>query len=364
MSYNQVVLDLDITGKDINNKIVDEPHALSNRPARSIAPKLGPFYAEGLIIRDGTKVLQRGLDFQLVELHQEATLKYGKEINSVILIINKDISSNVTITYQALGGHYTYSDEAIGNMYQAVINDNRSVDWATGVFNKPTDFVPSIHRHLLDDVYGFESVVDYLERIKRAITLGQTTIVLEIVNSLLSKFNCRELPKVLPSNKLIQYDALLFFLSRRKIIHNIWVDKKDCNWTKGNSVVVQIDTSGYPSGVTLFWELYKPDGNVALFTSKKGTFLTNGGIQEISLYIPSDPNVIDYPIYLGIKENPSDIDYKAVTYVLDIKEHKTTDSAYGYMLYSDQDNNDYTMFIGADICDNDELRLWHQLSNY
>lgn len=362
MAFNQVVLELDITGKNINNKVIDEPHVLANRPSRSIAPDKGPFFAETLEIKDGVKELKRGLDFQIVELHQEATLRYAKEIASVILVINKDVSSNVTITYQALGGHYTYSDKAIANMYQSVITDNRPVNW-TDVFNKPTEFNPAVHRHLLDDVYGFEPVVDLLERIKRAITLGQTSIVLEVVNSLLSKFKVEEISKVLPSNKLIQYDALLYFLSRRKILNNIWVDRKDPVWTKGNSVVIQVDTSGYPVGQILYWELYKPDANIALFTSKSGQFITNGGIVEFSLYIPSDPNVVEYPIYLGIKEHPEDEDYKAITYTLDIEENVTTNSAYGYLLFSDIDDSVGTMFAG-ELDVNDELRLYHQLTNY
>ena len=234
-----------------------------------------------------------------MELHQEATLKYGKEISSVILIINPNINSSVTVTYQALGGHYTYSDTAIANMYQSVITDNRPVDW-TNLFNKPTEFNPTIHRHLLDDIYGFEPIVDYLERIKRAITLGQTSIVLEIVSSLLSKFNCGELPKVLPNNKLIQYDSLLFFLSRRKLLNNIWVDKKDCVWYKGDSAIIQIDTSGYPVNTILYWEFYKPDSNVGLFSKKFGSFKTNGSVVEVQIYVPSEENIIDYPLQLDV----------------------------------------------------------------
>lgn len=362
MGYNQPVLDLDITGTNIDNKITDEPHTLSGRPTRSIGPKLGPFFGESVVIMDGATLLQRGVDYQIVELHQEATLKYGKEISSVILIINKNVSSNVSVTYQALGGQYTYSDDAIANMYATVIQDNRPVDW-TNVFNKPTEYNPTIHRHLLDDVYGFEPVVDYLERIKRAITLGQTSIVLEIINSLLSKFKCKELPKVLPSNRLIQYDALLFFLSRRRIINDVWVDRKDCHWVKGNSVTVQVQTDSYPVGTTLYWELYKPDSGIGLFTCKSGTFKSNGGLVDISLYIPSDPNTMDSPIYLGIKETPADDDFTAVTYTLDITEHATTDTGYGYMLYSNSDDVDPTM-LTADTAYNDERRLWYQMSNY
>lgn len=363
-NLNLVRLDLDITGLNSNNLITDEPHSLSNKPTRSIAPKLGPFFAESLIVKDGANILTRGQDYQIVELHQEATLKYGKEIASVILIINSNVSSNVTITYQALAGHYSYSgtNQTIANLYESVIQDNRPVDWSN-IFNKPTEFNPTIHRHLLDDLYGFEPIVDYLERIKRAITLGQSSIVLEIINSLLSKFKYKELPLVLPSNKLIQYDALLYFLSRRMILGNIWVDRKESDWYKGTSVNVQIETSNYPVGTTLYWELYKPELNIGLFTCKNGSFITNGGITEITLYVPSDPNVVEYPVYLGIKENPNDVDFKAVTYALEIQEHVSTTSAYGYLVFNNQDNSDYGL-LTADYDANDELRLWRQFAYY
>lgn len=361
MAFNQIRLELDPTGINPSNRIINEPYTLGTRPVRSIATKLGPYYANSLIIMDEGRELVRGTDFQCVELHQEATLKYGQEICSVVLIINSSISTTGSITYQALGGHYTYSDSAVSNMYQSVINDNRPVDWVLGLLNKPNEYPPSIHRHLLDDLYGFEPIVDYLERIKRAITLGQVDIVLSIVNALLAKFSCCELPKAIPSSKLVQYDALLYFLSRRKILNNIWVDKKECDWIKGNSQVVQVDTSGYPIGTTLYWEFYKPDMNVSLFTCKNGEIKCNGGIAEFSVYIPSDPSVTDYPLYIGIKEHPSDIDYKAVTYIIDIKENITTDSIYGHLLFNTEETNDFTVMMG-DIVRNDELRLWYQFS--
>lgn len=362
MPFNQVVLDLDITGLNPNNRIQDEPHTLSNRPVRSIAPNLGPFFAESIIVKNGTTILSRGSDYQIVELHQEATLRYGKEIASVILIINSNIPNTVTITYQALGGHYTYSDTAITNMYQSVINDNRPVDW-TNIFNKPTEFNPAIHRHLLEDIYGFEPIVDYLERIKRAITLGQTTIVLEIINSLLSKFQCSELPKCLPNSKLIPYDALLYFLSRRKILNNIWVDKIDCVWHKGDSAVVQIDTSDYPIGTTLYWEFYKPDMNIGTFSTKSGSFKTNGGIKEIQIYVPADTGTIEYPLYLGIKDSLLSDEFKAVTYLIDIREHLSTDYIYPHILTDTFKLSDTNAML-AFIADNDERRLYYTLSNY
>lgn len=355
------ILELDLTGTNVNNRTIDEPHTLSDRPTRSIAPKKGPFFGQSLIVKDSAMTLTRGKDYQLVELHQEATLKTGKEVCSVILIINKAVAQHVTITYQAIGGHYTYSDEPIARLYQSVITDNRPVDWNTGIFNKPTEFNPTIHRHLLDDIYGFEPVVDYLERIKRAITLGQTSIVLEIVNSLLSKFKHTELPKALPSSKLIQYDALLYFLSRRKILNDIWIDKKEELWVKGQSVSIEIDTSGYPPGTDLYWTFYRQnDEAVTLFSKKSGWVKGNGGVVEVGVYIPSDYNIIESNLYIGVKEHPDEEDFKAVTYVIDIQEPVTTSSLYGYLLMGNDEGN--TIDLHADIDANDERRLYYMLT--
>jgi len=354
-------LDLDITGINISNRIIDEPHTLSNRPSRSIAPKLGPFFANSLIVKDGSSTLERGRDYQIVELHQEATLLYGKEISSVILIINSNVSSNPTITYQALGGHYAHSDEPIARLYESVINDNRPVDWSN-VLNKPTEFNPTIHRHLLDDVFGFEPVVDQLERIKRAITLGQVSIVMEILNNLLARFKCKELPAILPNSKLIRYDALLYFLTKRKIISNVSIDLKDCNLVKGNSYVIQVDTTTYPIGETLYWEFYSPDGLVSSFARKNGTILTKGELQEFNIYIPTEPYVVNDNLYIGLKKHPDDKEYLAVSYLIEIQEYKSTTSGEAY-LYNRSYSGDGFDHMNRIYGDNDEYRLWRVMSD-
>lgn len=359
---NTVLLELDLVGNNVSNFIQDEPHTLSNKQVRSIAPKLGAFYAYSVIVRDGATILARGVDYQIVELHQEATLRTGKEISSVILVINFSVSSNVTVSYQALGGHYTRSDAAIANLYQSVITDNRSVNW-TNIFNKPTEFTPAIHRHLLDDVYGFEPIVDYLERIKKAITLGQTSIVLEIVNSLLSRFKRTELLNCLPSNKLIQYDALLYFLSKRKVLSQVSVDVTSEPWIKGNTCFIEVDTRNYPIGKTLYWEFYKQGQQVTLFTVKSGSFVTNNDIITIPIYVPSDSLITEFPLYVGIKENEIDEIYIATTYLIDIAESNPATSNYGYNFNSGQEDSDGDWRL-TEISNNDELRIHNTLTSY
>lgn len=360
MALNQVSLDLDITGVNPDNKIGPEPHVLSNKTVRSIAPFQGPFFGVSAEVYDGVQKLDRGIHYQFAELHQEATLLYAREIWSVILITDPSVSSNVSINYQALGGHYQYDDTAIANLYETVMADNRPIDWATGIINKPYEFQPTNHRHLLDDIFGFEPVVDYLERIKRAITLGQTDVLLAVLRALAGRFACKELTRNIPSQKFVQYDALLYFMSKRKLLSNMWIDSICCKWYKGDSGLFEIDTSDVPVGQVLHWELYVPGGHVALFTKKKGTIVSTGGIVQVSLYVPSETNVNNELLYLGIKEDPEAIDYKAVSYTIDVVEHKTTNSAEGFLMNLAAVPNDIETTIGL-VADNNERRLYYAL---
>jgi hypothetical protein len=360
MTYDKGPLELDKTGTNPDNLVLNEPHTLSNRPTRSIAPNHGVFFADSLVLRSGSKIWnKRGYDYQIVELHQEATLLFGQELCSVVLVLNQEIPSDVTIDYQALGGHYAKNDKAISNLYQSVLQDNRQVDW-NNIFNKPSEFNTTIHRHLLDDVYGFEPVVDYLERIKRAITLGQTEVVLAIINNLLGKFKCKELPKILPSPKMVGYDAMLFFLSRRKLLGNIWVEATECEWHKGSEGIIRVDTSGYPIGTTLYWEFYSPDGPVALFHNRSRAFVTDGTIMELRIYVPAESYSANENLYIGIKENLLDEEYKAVTYRITIREAFSTNTAYGYMLYSNIGEENYDNLI-AGMAEDEERRVYYML---
>lgn len=359
MPLNAIPLDLDTTGNNSDNLISNEPYTLSARQTRSIATKMGPFFAKSLVIRDGAYQLVRGQDYQVVELHQEATLLYAQEIASVVLIINPAISPSGTISYQALGGHYASNSAPIANLYETVINDNRPVDWVN-VLNKPVDYPPSIHRHLLEDVYGFEPVVDYLERIKTAITLGQTDILLSIIRELTSGFACKELPKVLPSSKMMAYDSMLYFLSRRKIISNIWIDTNKCTWQKGDSASFQIDTSGYPVGTPLYWSFYKPHGTVSLFSVKSGVVYGNGGIVTSTVYVPTEALVNNDVLYMGVKDDPNAEDYKAVTYKIKVIEDRQTTSAVCFMMHTTSKPNNQDSFV-SEYADDPEKRLYYNL---
>lgn len=359
MPLNAIPLDLDPSGQNPDNLISNEPYSLSSRQTRSIATKMGPFFAKSLVIRDGTRELNRGTDYQVVELHQEATLLYAQEIASIVLIINPAVSSTGTISYQALGGHYASNSAPIANLYETVINDNRPVDWVN-VLNKLVEYPPSIHRHLLEDIYGFEPVVDYLERIKSAITLGQTDVLLSIIRELTSGFACKELPKVLPSSKMMAYDSMLYFLSRRKILSNTWIDTLKCTWQKGDSAAFQIDTSAYPVGTPLYWSFYKPHGVVSLFSTKEGVIHGNGGIVTATVYVPTEAIVNNDVLYMGVKLHREDEEYLAVTYKIKVIEDRQTTSAVCFMLHTTAKPTNQDSFV-SEFADDPEKRLYYNL---
>ena len=164
---------LDPTGLNPDNLVIAEEHQTTANSVRAVAPNSGAFFAESMLVYDSDTNTQLtvGTDYKCVELLQDATLKYGKEICVLLLIINPAVSSSVTITYQAVGGQFQYDGSAIANLYETVIKDNRPVDWEN-VLNRPLEYPPTMHNHLLEDVYGFEPVVAAIERVRNAIVLS------------------------------------------------------------------------------------------------------------------------------------------------------------------------------------------------
>jgi hypothetical protein len=89
----------------------------------------------------------------------------------MILIISPAVSSSVRINYQVLGGHFQNDASGIISLYETAMTDDRPIAWEN-IVDKPAAYVPSLHRHLLEDLYGFEAVVASLERVRGAILLS------------------------------------------------------------------------------------------------------------------------------------------------------------------------------------------------
>ena len=163
----------DPTGLDPNNRVQGEVHSLSARPIRVLAPQHGAYYTESVAVYDNitNTLLTKGSQYECVQLLQEASVKIGKDICTLILIKDSNVNSEVRINYQVVGGNYSNNISNIVSMYEAVANDNRTVDWVN-VQNKPLEYPPTLHNQLLSSVYGFEPVVAALERLRQSIILS------------------------------------------------------------------------------------------------------------------------------------------------------------------------------------------------
>lgn len=164
---------LDTTGLNSDNYIAGEPHILANYPIRAIVPTYGAFFTESLKVydKDANKLLVRGTHYICTELATDPTELYAKEICYIIVVTDKTVSSNVAIDYQLLGGLYGRSTDAILSIYNFVLNGSSSASWPN-IINKPAEFIPSAHLHDIADVYGFEYIVNAVERLRAAILIG------------------------------------------------------------------------------------------------------------------------------------------------------------------------------------------------
>lgn len=175
----------DPTGINPDNLVIGEIHTLSANQARALATKNGAYFTDpgSLRVYDhlSNQILERGTQYQVIELVQDVTMRLGKEVCLMLLIIDRNVSNKVRINYQALGGMYQNTTSALIAMYETISQDNRPIDFAN-ILNKPTGYLPTEHFHLLSDVYGFEPVVQALERVRNAIILSDVPAFEEIVN--------------------------------------------------------------------------------------------------------------------------------------------------------------------------------------
>lgn len=171
------ILELDLTGTLIENRIMDEFHTLTKiegKKDRIICPVYGTFYAESLSVRESTgKVLNEGVDYLLAYHEADYSEITGKDLESLIVIINPTVSNVVKISYQALGGKLEIVRESLEAAIDGINANALGVDYED-ILNTPEGFVgdPS-HPHKYWQLYGFESLIENLELLGLALQEGR-----------------------------------------------------------------------------------------------------------------------------------------------------------------------------------------------
>lgn len=165
---------LDPTGVSPDNLVVGEIHELPNRTVRAFAPLYGGFFSESVVVRDRATGLPlvKGTQYRAAELYEFPTGRWGKEICGIILVLDPAVSNSVELDYQALGGEYSTNVDAIISMLNDLMID-RPVSWPD-IIGKPDEYNPAAHFHDAGDIYGFEYVVNAIERLRQAILTGDS----------------------------------------------------------------------------------------------------------------------------------------------------------------------------------------------
>ncbi len=264
---------LDPTGTNPDNKVVGELITLDNFQNRAGVPSYGPIFAESLLIYDNVtnQPLVRDTDYKLLELVQSATGKFGKEIVAAFLIINSNISSTIRLDYQVLGGLYQFDDTAVTNIYNTFLNDGRGIPWVD-VLNKPLEFPPSLHNHLLADIYGFEPVVVALERIRNAIAISDLPAYRVLVDWVISKIQLSTLEDIQLGNSnqnLVTNERLIQSLQEFNF-NTILLDPLITSVVDGGSLTFNLRTTNLPNNTVLYWTISHIGTSNSDFTTTSG----------------------------------------------------------------------------------------------
>lgn len=316
---------LDPTGINPDNRVHGEIHNLSTRPIRGVAPTFGPFFTESLVVYDDTtnNLLVRGEDYQCVELLQEATVKFGKEICSLILILNESVSVVVRINYQVLGGLYQNNASNVINMYETYILDNRPVDWLN-VLNKPLQYPPALHNHLLQDIWGFEPVVVALERIRNALILSDVPAFEALIAWVRNHTQVVDEQTILDgsaSNKLLTWDRLLFALDKLNF-NGITITPTYQALQEGDQVTFNLSSTNLPDNTVLYWTVEHINTRPNDFNGTSGivNIMGNRGSFNISLRVNTQTEAQE-AFKIAIRKNGIDGYILAETSVFSIGAH-------------------------------------------
>lgn len=169
-------LPADWTADASSNYVINEGHNIAAQhhdPYRVVVLEKGYFYLKDLQVFDHLhRELKKGTDYQCLAISKKVANKTGLPACAVIVITNPAIGDRVFVNARMVGGEYCSVNEAIVQMaMQLLAGGIRKVYWKN-VIDKPDDFRPNGHLHLLWQLYGFTKPTAVLKRMSVAVNLG------------------------------------------------------------------------------------------------------------------------------------------------------------------------------------------------
>lgn len=166
----------DPTGRASANRI--ENQSITVTPPTEITdysyvvPRAAPFYADSLVVKDGTsagaRILVENVDYWCVIDFLSASVALTQRVCVGIALLDPGYSGTLYVTYQAVGGNYTLADYSI---LEELIRQRYVVKHVSyeQIINLPEGFAPAWHQHEVGDMVGMSKVVEAMGTIKTAL---------------------------------------------------------------------------------------------------------------------------------------------------------------------------------------------------
>lgn len=287
---NVTRFDLDTGGLSPNNLVLGEIHDLTNHRHRVVAPKYGAYFTESIKVYDNiTGQELNTTQYYPTDILTEASIKYGKEICWLLVISDTTVNSQVRISYQVLGGPYGDNTSAIANLYQNYLSDNRPVDWLN-VTGKPDGVPPTLHQHILDDIYGFGPVVNAIERLRAAVLLGYTPemdrLIAYIENRLsnIDYATPEDLIAGETTDKIITHDTMMYCCFNKDDVKYGRITPK-AYYERSNILLNNVRIVNWPVDTVFYWSVEHGSTDDNNFNA------LSGSITRSELTLISEPGV-------------------------------------------------------------------------
>lgn len=277
--------DLDPTGQNPNNLIVDELHSITEANFRDyyfIVPIKAPFFIDNFILKfinilGEETILQEGLHFNFALPFKGATRSIGKNIYGAIVLVNPNITGSVSVTYQTLGGPWIADQLLVLNTLAEKAYNLRMVLWDE-VTNVQQVFPPINHNDSYEMVYGQEAVISGLDRITQAIVQGQSQ----------------------PYNLIRNLTASIgdqYFTYKMIIPSYIY--------NRGDVIRIDISTTFIEDNSILYWEVLPLIGGITDFINTSGTIVITNNSANFIIALVNKITTDSSTFYIRIKKNSS-----------------------------------------------------------
>lgn len=164
--------EFDPYGNNPNNLITNEQQPLQVPGPHDfyfIIPKAAPFYVATMVVKSSTgQEYVEGVDYLFGHYFIEAVHQTGRAIAGSIRFLRRDITGIVELTYQTVGGQWGYDDNAVlQELSNKLVNPLRR-SWDE-IDPSPVAFPPVPHDQRVDELIGWQEVVDEVRNIADAL---------------------------------------------------------------------------------------------------------------------------------------------------------------------------------------------------